>query len=129
MASDAWGSSPPQEQGTGHYVDARNGCEALAVQFEDALSGVDALVTPTMATEPIERGTWTPHSYSAGGQDAAPPLAVNTRPANLAGLPAITVPIDTDGALPIGLQFIGVANEDAVLFGVAAAVEQFGESD
>lgn len=117
-----------QELDADPYVAARNRCRVLADQFADALSECDVLVTPTMATEPIETGVWNPHTYSSGGDDAAPPLAANTRPADLAGIPAVTCPAGTDGTLPIGLQFLGGQGEDATLLGIAAAFEQFREN-
>jgi amidase/aspartyl-tRNA(Asn)/glutamyl-tRNA(Gln) amidotransferase subunit A len=107
------------------YVAARNRCRALADQFAAALDGVDALVTPTMATEPIEIGTWTPHTYSSSGADATPPLAVNTRPADLAGVPAMTLPSGNPETLPIGVQFIADRGEDAALLAIGAAFERF----
>lgn len=116
-----------REHDANHYVAARNRCRALAEQFADALTGCDALVTPTMATEPIEVGTWSPQSYSAAGANAAPPLAVNTRPANLAGVPAITLPTEGGDSHPIGIQFIGDRGEDATVLAVAAAFERFRE--
>jgi len=111
-------------EGADHYVAARNGCRALAAQFESALADCDVLVTPTMPSEPIERGTWSPHSYSSAGGDATPPLAVNTRPANLAGLPALTVPAAEPGADPIGVQFVGSTGEDATVLAAGAAFER-----
>jgi amidase/aspartyl-tRNA(Asn)/glutamyl-tRNA(Gln) amidotransferase subunit A len=113
------------EERATHYVAARNGCRALATQFESALAECDVLVTPTMATEPIERGTWNPHSYSSAGENAAPPLAVNTRPANLAGLPAVTVPANDPDTDPIGVQFIGGAGDDGAVLEAGAAFEAF----
>jgi amidase/aspartyl-tRNA(Asn)/glutamyl-tRNA(Gln) amidotransferase subunit A len=102
------------------YVAARNRRVALAEGFAGALDGLDALVTPTMPTEPVETGAWSPDSYSSGASEV-PPLAVNTRPANLAGVPAVTLPVE-GGTHPIGLQLIGAAGGDRALLGVAAAV-------
>jgi amidase/aspartyl-tRNA(Asn)/glutamyl-tRNA(Gln) amidotransferase subunit A len=113
------------EERADHYVAARNGCRALAAQFEAALSDCDVLLTPTMASEPIERGVWNPHSYASGGDDAAPPLAVNTRPANLTGLPALTVPAHDPTTEPIGVQFIGSAGADATVLAAGAVFERF----
>lgn len=114
-----------QELDADPYVAARNRCRALADQFADALDGLDALVTPTMATEPIETGTWSPQTYSSGGDDSAPPLAVNTRPADLAGIPAVTLPASDPESLPVGLQFVSGYGADADLLSLAAAVERF----
>jgi len=114
-----------RELGADPYVAARNRCRALAEQFAAALEGLDALVTPTMATEPIETGTWNPHTYSGGGDDEAPPLAVNTRPADLAGIPAVSVPAGTDDTLPVGIQFMGPEGADADVLATAAAFEAF----
>lgn len=100
----------------------------LARRLADALTGCDALVTPTMATEPIESGSWTPHSYSSGG-DSPPPLAINTRPANLAGVPAVTLPAGDEETLPIGIQFVGDVNDDAAVLAVGAAFEAFRDDE
>ena len=113
-----------QELGADPYVAARNCCRALSAQFAAALDGLDALVTPTMATEPIETGRWDPQGYSSGTDDV-PPLAVNTRPANLAGIPAVTLPAGGSEAGPVGLQLLGDEGADAGLLAVAASIESF----
>jgi amidase/aspartyl-tRNA(Asn)/glutamyl-tRNA(Gln) amidotransferase subunit A len=107
-----------------HYVAARNVCHELAGEFAAVLADCDALVTPTMTTRAIKRGSWSPHTYSSTGANAAPPLAVNTRPADLAGIPAVTVPAQADG-LPVGVQFIAAEGDDDHVLGVAAAFELF----
>jgi amidase/aspartyl-tRNA(Asn)/glutamyl-tRNA(Gln) amidotransferase subunit A len=112
-----------RELGADPYVAARNRCRALAEEFAAALEGLDVLVTPTMATEPIEVGCWTPHSYASG--DDVPPLAVNTRPADLAGLPAITLPAGDPDTYPVGIQFIGGRGADARVLAAGAAFEAF----
>jgi aspartyl-tRNA(Asn)/glutamyl-tRNA(Gln) amidotransferase subunit A len=49
---------------------------------------------------------------------------VLTVPANLAGLPAISVPAGlSEEGLPLGLQLIGPAFEENVLFRTAAVLE------
>ena len=108
-----------------HYVAARNACRALADEFSAALDECDALVTPTMPSRPLERGTWSPHTYSSGSADAPPPLAYNTRPADLAGIPAVTVPAGVGSGPPVGVQFVGDAGEDSRVLGIAAAFERF----
>ncbi|MEE8333436.1 MAG: amidase [Alphaproteobacteria bacterium] len=43
-------------------------------------------------------------------------------PSSLLGTPALTLPVLRDEGLPLGLQLIGFADEDAALFGTARAV-------
>ncbi len=79
---------------------------------------------------------WTPSSVPTSPEPAFPlgektgdPLAmyladVFTVPASLAGLPAISVPSGLSSAgLPIGMQFIGPAGSEPLLFRLARCVE------
>ncbi|MFC6988564.1 amidase [Haloplanus sp. GCM10025708] len=94
------------------YVRAQAARERLRDAFESALDGVDALLLPTMP-------------------DVAPPLddvdeweydyARNTRAANVTRLPAVTIPNGTAAGLPVGLQLMGAAFDDAHLLAVAEA--------
>ena len=43
-------------------------------------------------------------------------------PGSMLGIPTISLPVLNDGALPLGLQVMGFADRDAVLFAAAAAV-------
>ena len=43
-------------------------------------------------------------------------------PASMLGIPAITLPVLSDGGLPLGLQLMGFADQDAALFSYAAGV-------
>ena len=87
--------------------------------FEAAFSKVDVLVSPTAPTTAWE--------LSAKLDD---PLAmwlsdITTIPVNMAGIPGISIPIglaDEDD-LPVGLQIMAPAREDARLYEIGAAVE------
>ena len=50
-------------------------------------------------------------------------------PASLLGTPAISLPLLTDDGMPLGLQIIGRADEDAALLGVAEWVWQHYADD
>ena len=50
-------------------------------------------------------------------------LSRNTRPANLTGLPAISVPCGFVAGLPVGLMLVGRPFEEARLLHAAAAFE------
>jgi Asp-tRNA(Asn)/Glu-tRNA(Gln) amidotransferase A subunit family amidase len=43
-------------------------------------------------------------------------------PGSMLGIPTVSLPVLDDGGLPLGLQLMGFADQDAALFAVAAAV-------
>ena len=43
-------------------------------------------------------------------------------PASMLGIPAISLPVLADDGLPLGLQLMGFADQDAALFSCAAGV-------
>jgi aspartyl-tRNA(Asn)/glutamyl-tRNA(Gln) amidotransferase subunit A len=94
-----------------YYLKAQRVRALIARDFAAAFERVDCLLAPTA-----------PSAAFAIGEHSEDPLAmylndVFTVPANLAGLPAISVPagLSADG-LPLGLQVIGRAfNEETVL--------------
>ncbi len=92
-------------------------------EFKRAFEAVDVLVSPTTPTTAFGIGERTQDPLSMYMSD------VCTIPANLAGLPAISVPVgaDPDG-LPIGFQIMGPALADDVVLQVAAEVERGAES-
>jgi AtzE family amidohydrolase len=55
-----------------------------------------------------------------------PYLGVYTQPISFAGLPVVTVPIRTDGGLPLGVQLIGGHHREASLLRLAAELERRG---
>jgi aspartyl-tRNA(Asn)/glutamyl-tRNA(Gln) amidotransferase subunit A len=94
-------------------------------------TNLDAIVLPTTPIPAPLIGEETLRLYSHGsnfGRDANHStralLLRNNRPANLAGLPAISVPCgSTPQELPVGLQLIGSVNTEAVLLRMAHAFE------
>ena len=92
--------------------------EVIKRDFENAFLGCDCIAVPT-----------TPTTAFGLGEKVEDPLKmylsdVFTIPANLAGLPAMSVPCGLDSlGLPIGLQFIGRIFDEETLFRVAGAYE------
>jgi aspartyl-tRNA(Asn)/glutamyl-tRNA(Gln) amidotransferase subunit A len=79
---------------------------------------VDVLVSPTSPTVAFELGAKTQDPLAMYLSD------VCTIPADLAGTPAISVPVGLDHqGLPIGLQVMAPALGEAVMFRMARAVE------
>ncbi|MGI8847442.1 MAG: Asp-tRNA(Asn)/Glu-tRNA(Gln) amidotransferase subunit GatA [Candidatus Dormibacteria bacterium] len=100
-----------------YYRKAQKVRTLLAEEFRSAFADVDAIVSPTSPTVAFPRGA------------RDDPLAmylcdVLTIPANLAGLPGVSVPCGLSSGLPVGLQIVGPRFQDARVLGVAHAYEQ-----
>jgi aspartyl-tRNA(Asn)/glutamyl-tRNA(Gln) amidotransferase subunit A len=101
-----------------YYRKAQQVRTLVARDFARAFARVDALLTPTA-----------PGAAFAIGEKSDPlEMYMNdvfTVPANLAGLPAVSVPagLSADG-LPLGLQVIGRAFDEATALRVAALIER-----
>ncbi|MBV9905758.1 MAG: Asp-tRNA(Asn)/Glu-tRNA(Gln) amidotransferase GatCAB subunit A, partial [Alphaproteobacteria bacterium] len=102
-----------------YYVRAQKVRALIKRDFEEAFAKVDAIVSPT-----------SPTTAKKLGEKLDDPLAmylddVYTVPANLAGLPGISVPCGFDSKrLPIGLQLIGKPFDEETLLRLAAQLEK-----
>ncbi|MDO6694752.1 amidase [Aliiglaciecola sp. 3_MG-2023] len=81
-------------------------------QVDDALIGVDALVLPTLASFPLKRV-----DALAGKNDLM--ISSLTRPFNLSGHPAITIPLTNELGKPVGMQLVGAKGNDELLCEIA----------
>ncbi len=93
-----------------------NTLKAFARQTITELAPFDALLTPTLNLRPVEIG-WIDSSHGMPAFDRAVQFTSFTAGANLAGLPAVSMPtgIEEDG-LPGSIQLIGgPAGEEALL--------------
>jgi aspartyl-tRNA(Asn)/glutamyl-tRNA(Gln) amidotransferase subunit A len=101
-----------------YYLKAQKVRALIQRDFDEAWGSVDAILTPA-----------TPSSAFAIGEKQDDPVTmylndVFTVPANLAGLPGISVPSGLDASgLPLGLQVIGRAFDEETVFRVAAVLE------
>jgi aspartyl-tRNA(Asn)/glutamyl-tRNA(Gln) amidotransferase subunit A len=102
-----------------YYLKAQRVRTLVARDFARAFARVDALLTPTA-----------PSAAFAIGDNSDDPIAmylndVFTVPASLAGLPAVSVPagLSVEG-LPLGLQVIGRAFDEATVLRVAHLIER-----
>jgi aspartyl-tRNA(Asn)/glutamyl-tRNA(Gln) amidotransferase subunit A len=96
----------------------------LLAEFDAAFQEVDAIVAPTLPVPAPPIGA--EFMQIDGEQIGVRPAVVgHARPANFTGLPAISVPCGfTDGGLPIGLQLIGRAFDEATLLRIAYSYER-----
>ncbi len=101
-----------------YYQQAQDARRWIGQDFDAAFDEVDLIASPTMPTLPFELGAAERDPLELYLADA------NTVPANLATLPAISVPIDPVDDLPVGLQFVGPALSEPRLLAAAATVER-----
>ncbi|HEV7966156.1 MAG TPA: amidase [Candidatus Acidoferrales bacterium] len=96
----------------------------LLAEFDAAFRDVDAIVAPTV---PVPAPLIGAESVEIDGEqfDVRPAMVGHCRPANFTGLPAISVPCGfTRGGLPVGLQLIGRAFDEATLLRIAFSYER-----
>ncbi|KQW03564.1 glutamyl-tRNA amidotransferase [Leifsonia sp. Root4] len=103
-----------------YYGSAQKVRTLVQRDFAAAFSQVDVIASPTAPTTAFKLGEKLNDPLAMYLNDIA------TIPANLAGIPGITLPAglaDEDG-LPVGIQFLAPAHEDARLYNVGGALEQ-----
>jgi len=108
------------------YLRALEVREMFIQSFHDVLAHneVDALVVPTTPIPAPRIGEDSVCIKGASHPTRALLLRLN-RPANLAGVPAISVPCGlTKGGLPVGLQFMAAWTDEPLLLEIAAAFER-----
>jgi len=106
------------------YLKAQELRRSYAREFDCVLESVDVIAAPTL---PIVAPNITDKEVDAGRrkEDVRSALLRLTRPGNLTGLPAITLPNGfTAGRLPTGLQLIGRRRDERTLLQAAYAYEQ-----
>lgn len=113
-----------RNEGRGELLEALRDQQVLRRQTFAALDRCDLLISPAMpTTAPLLEGPVSP-------EDLADPMAAPytdcwTVIANLAGLPAISLPsgLSADDSMPVGVMLCGRPGADRLLLRVAAALE------
>lgn len=101
-----------------YYVKALKVRRRIAEDFDNVWGSVDAILTPSTPTAAFKLGDKQIDPLTMYLND------VFTVTTNLAGLPGISVPAGlSSNGLPLGLQVIGKALDEATVFQVAAALE------
>jgi aspartyl-tRNA(Asn)/glutamyl-tRNA(Gln) amidotransferase subunit A len=99
------------------YVQAQRLRQLLAEDFATAFSMADILVTPTTPSLPFRFGAHDHDPLAMYANDAL------TLPANLVGVPAISVPAGRADDLPVGIQLMAPAFAELALLQAAQVVE------
>ncbi|MDY2941200.1 MAG: Asp-tRNA(Asn)/Glu-tRNA(Gln) amidotransferase subunit GatA [Varibaculum sp.] len=100
-----------------YYGSAQKVRTLVLQDYSEAFAKVDALVSPTSPTVAFPLGARLEDPMSMYAADIA------TIPPNLAGLPAVSIPIGLSQNLPVGFQITTPQRADALMYRVAAAVE------
>jgi aspartyl-tRNA(Asn)/glutamyl-tRNA(Gln) amidotransferase subunit A len=103
-----------------YYGSAQKVRTLIQRDFDAAFAQVDVLATPSAPTTAFPLGSKIDDPLAMYLND------LTTIPANLAGVPGISLPSGLAGedGLPVGIQFMAPAREDARLYTVGAALEQ-----
>ncbi|GAA1961142.1 Asp-tRNA(Asn)/Glu-tRNA(Gln) amidotransferase subunit GatA [Microbacterium aquimaris] len=102
-----------------YYGSAQKVRTLIQADFDAAFEKVDVIATPTAPTTAFRLGEKVDDPMQMYLND------VTTIPANLAGVPGISIPagVAEEDGLPVGIQFLAPAREDARLYRVGAALE------
>jgi aspartyl-tRNA(Asn)/glutamyl-tRNA(Gln) amidotransferase subunit A len=100
-----------------YYIRAQKVRTLIKGDFDAAFESVDALVAPTSPTVAFPLGANLDDPVAMYALDAC------TLPVSVAGLPGLTVPAGLSEGLPVGLQLIGKAWDEAGLLRLGRAYE------
>lgn len=103
-----------------YYGSAQKVRTLIQSDFAAAFAQVDVIVSPTAPTTAWKLGEHAGDPMQDYLNDAT------TIPANLAGIPGLSLPVGTaaEDGLPVGLQILAPAYEDARLYQLGSALEQ-----
>ena len=101
-----------------YYVKAQQVRTLIKAEFDEVLSTVDAILAPTSPNVAFKIGAKVDDPLAMYLNDAC------TLPVNIAGLPGISVPCGLSDGLPVGLQVIGRAFDEATILRIADAYER-----
>lgn len=101
-----------------YYLRAQKVRTLIGEDFERAFQRVDAIFTPVSPTPAFKLGEKITDPLTMYLSD------IFTVSVNLAGLPAVSIPVGKTGRLPVGLQIIGKPFEENKILAIAQTLEQ-----
>jgi aspartyl-tRNA(Asn)/glutamyl-tRNA(Gln) amidotransferase subunit A len=110
------------------YLNAQRGREIVRQGFREAFEDADVLLAPTL---PTTAGVFGTNKVLVDGieEEVTQAYIRLSAPANLAGLPALSVPSGFYGGLPVGIQIIGRPLDEATVLRAGAAYESSAHND
>ncbi len=110
-----------------YYAKANKVRNLITADYMKAFCEVDAIITPTAPSPAFKIGAKSADPLSMYLED------IFTVPANLAGIPALSVPsgktaqTDTQPSLPLGIQIMATHHNEQVLFTLGKVIETIRE--
>jgi aspartyl-tRNA(Asn)/glutamyl-tRNA(Gln) amidotransferase subunit A len=102
-----------------YYDKAQRTRTLIKRDFDNVFKDVDVILTPVTPTPAFKIGEKTSDPFAMYLED------IFTIPVNLAGLPAISIPVDGDSKdLPVGFQLIGKKWHEADILGIGQYYEK-----
>jgi len=95
-----------------YYLKAQKARTFIKQDFNKVFQKFDVVLSPTTPTMPFKKGEHTDDPVAMYLADLA------TIPANMTGLPAMSIPCGFVDGLPVGLQLVGKAFAESTLFNV-----------
>ncbi len=101
-----------------YYLKAQKAREMIKQEIKSLFEKYDVLIAPTMPILPFKLGEKINDPLKMYQID------IDTVVANLAGVPAISIPVGFSNCLPVGLQIMANEMEEQTLFDVASTFER-----
>lgn len=102
-----------------YYLKAQKVRAKISADFTNAFEKVDVIAGPTSPTPAFKLGEKTDDPLQMYLAD------IYTITANLAGVPALSLPVGNSGGLPVGMQFIGKHFDEATILRAAYSLEHY----
>ena len=101
-----------------YYLKAQRARTLIIQEFDKTFADYDVVMTPTTPTKAFKFGEHTKDPLEMYVADIA------TISANMAGLPAMSIPCGFSDGLPIGVQLVGKAFDEQTILNVGHAYQQ-----
>ena len=107
---------------TGHYDEyysrAKRLCSLVSEDLQREFTKCDVILSPTAPTVAYPLGRERKSTTEVWAEDLC------TVPANIAKLPALTLPFGEEDGMPVGIQLMGKAFSEALLYRVGYSIER-----
>lgn len=104
------------------YLQAQQIRRRIKLEFKEVFAGVDAIVAPSLPIRTPNIGELT-STINGTNFDTIDSIIRLVGPANLVGLPSLSVPCGVLGGLPVGMQLIGRPLGEQEILNLGAAFE------